>query len=171
MFGRVLQGPEKEPQFNALIDQLAALDFRDYPEEYAQVVGHPGWLYNLEYALKAKFRGNDEPAFVEAILAYYESEQLAKVPPARVLDFAQLLAYMTNTPAHIPALVRGLDNTSSSQIFSGCLSALIAYQTGEVAQAVVERAKVATETVNPGDSYSRRELLHSAVTQSLSEKS
>lgn len=165
MFDRVLQGPEKEPQFNALIDQLAALDFRDYPEEYAQVVGHPGWLYNLEYELKTKFRGNDEPAFVEAMLAYYESTPAAKVPPARVMDFSQLLGYMTNSPALIRPLIRGLDDSSDIFMFNGCLVALKAFPTRQVAHALVERSKVATDIVVPGEDYSRRVLLHSVLAQ------
>ena len=165
MFARALLGPEQEPQHAALIEQLAALDFRNYPEEYAQVVGHPGWLYDLEFHLKDRFRANDEPAFVEAMLNYYEAEKATLVPPARVMDFVQLLARMTNTPALIPPLIKGLDTTSDSDLYNGCLIALKTFQTSEVVPALVERAKVASETVGRGEDYSRRALLHSVITQ------
>jgi hypothetical protein len=159
MVTRLALGPEKESEWLKLHQELLALDFRDYPESYAQVVGEAGWLYDVAQGFKQKFAQNDDPAFVEAMIAYYEREH-DKLPTGHErIQYPQLLARMTNSPTLIPALVKGLD----SSLFSGCLAALESFQTAEAARALIERAKAATTALKPGEDTTRLGHLHYSI--------
>ena len=162
MMARARLGLDKEPEWAALIDRLSAVDFRHYPEEYAGVVSEPGWLSNLDARMTGKFRGNDEPAFVEALLARYDSEKTTMRPMVH-LEIAGLLNYMTNSPALVPALVRGLESPSA-RAMGGCANALGVIGTAEAAEAVIGHAKRASPKIDEPDlDMSRRDMLNAAI--------
>lgn len=74
MVARLAKGREQEPEWFKLYHAVVELDFRDYPESFAQVVSGAGGLNSVGDAFKSRFRQNDDSAFVEALIAYFERE-------------------------------------------------------------------------------------------------
>ena len=167
MVTRLALGPEKEPEWGKLYETVVLLDFRDYPEAFAPVVSEAGWLNSVAYTFKPKFRQNDEPAFIGALIAYYEREHDKLPTEHERIQYPQLLARMTSSPALIPALIKGMQTTTFDTIWAGCASALGSIHSVEVVQHAVEQARIVNETFKAtGTNAFRREVWFEIVASS-----
>lgn len=141
---RLRRGPEQEPEYSKLHAQLMALDYRDYPEEFAEMVGGPGYFSYIWTDRKRAFHANDNPEFLQAVLDYFHRELPNLRPPARYFDFIEFFSHMTNSPALVPNLVKGLDS-GDYRVVSACAASLAALPTTESARALLVAAKTIKE--------------------------
>lgn len=140
IMARMRRGPEQEPEWEKLNYALIALDFRDYPEEFAEMIGGPGYFFYVWDGLKRKLHANDDPDFLQAVLDFFHREQARLKPPTRYFDFIQFFAHMTNSPALVPPLIKGLESPDYRAV-SATAFALSLLPSPESAKALVEHAK------------------------------
>ncbi len=140
IMARLRRGPDQEPEFSKLHAQLMTLDYRDYPEEYATIIGDRGWLNYIWADRIREFHANDDPEFLQAVLTYFHREQPRLRPPSRYFDFIDFFAHMTNSPALAPPLIKGLESPDYRAV-SATAFALSLLPSPESAKALVEHAK------------------------------
>jgi HEAT repeat protein len=142
IMARMRRGPEQEPEFEKLNASLIALDYRDYPEEFAEMVGGPGYFFYVWDGLKRQFHANDDPIFLQAVLDYFHRELPRLSPPARYFHFIEFFAHMTNSPALVPPLIKGLESPDYRAAIASAAS-LAALPTTESARALLQAVKTA----------------------------
>lgn len=147
IMARARRGPEHEPEFSKLHAELMTLDYRAYPEEFAEMIGGPGYFSNIWVDRKREFHANDSPEFLAAVFAYFNREQPRLSPPSRYFDFIELFGRMTNSPALVPPLIKGLES-GDFRVVAACASSLAALPTAESARALLAAAK-STREVSP----------------------
>lgn len=147
---RMSRGPEQEPDYEKLHRQLATLDFRDYPDEYVQIVRDMGWRHHLANEMRPRFMVNDEPAFVVALIKRLEVEK-DTASEFTLIELANLLGNMTASPALVPELIKGLESTGSDRVYNACERALSTLATPEAARALVRQSIVASDNPREDD--------------------
>lgn len=144
---RLRRGPEQEPEFGKLHERLMTLDYRAYPEEFAEMIGGPGYFSNIWVDRKREFHANDSPEFLAAVFAYFNREQPRLSPPSRYFDFIEFFGRMTNSSALVRPLINGLES-GDFRVVSACAASLAALPTAESARALLAAAK-STRDVSP----------------------